>query len=149
MLLLGMYSYTSSFSCSCKQTPTSLTRFLCCSLATRTSSFFSSCIPWPELCESLFTAISWPSGRTPCMSVNLQLTKLKTLYELSVYVPPYRQHQNLLHQAYCSQKSYQSQSVKLIYQEEVNRCFQCPQHWLNLSEYSENTMRKSTSIYHK
>jgi hypothetical protein len=66
-----------------------------------------------------------------------------------VYVPPYRQHQNLLHQAYCSQQSYQSQSVKLIYQEEVNRCFQCPQHWLNLSEYSDNTIINSTSIYHK
>jgi hypothetical protein len=51
-------------------------------LATRTSSFFSSCIPCPELCESLFTAISWPSESTPCINVNLQLPKLKTLCEM-------------------------------------------------------------------
>jgi hypothetical protein len=39
---------------------------LCWSLATRTSSVFSSSIPCVEVCDIRFTAISWPSERTPC-----------------------------------------------------------------------------------
>ncbi|BAS88055.1 Os04g0197275, partial [Oryza sativa Japonica Group] len=63
-LLLGMYSYTSSFS-SCKQTPSNRTKFLCLSLAASTSSFFNSWNPCEEVFESLFTAISSPSSSIP------------------------------------------------------------------------------------
>jgi hypothetical protein len=51
-----------------RQTPTRLTRFLCWSLATRASSFFSSPIPCADHLDSLFTAISLPSGRVPYAS---------------------------------------------------------------------------------
>jgi hypothetical protein len=42
------------------ETPRSLARLLCWSLATSSSSFLSSFRPYPEALSSLFTAIRWP-----------------------------------------------------------------------------------------
>uniref|UniRef100_A0A0A9FZ13 Uncharacterized protein n=1 Tax=Arundo donax TaxID=35708 RepID=A0A0A9FZ13_ARUDO len=40
------------------QQPRSLTKFLCCNMAIRATSFLNSTTPWPEPLQSLFTAIS-------------------------------------------------------------------------------------------
>jgi hypothetical protein len=64
-LEFGMYSYTSIFSSSSMQQPNSFTRFLCCSLAMKITSFLNSSEPWSDVCESLLTAISVPSGKVP------------------------------------------------------------------------------------
>lgn len=49
-----------------KQNPKSLTRFLCWSLATSTTSLLNSAAHCPELLDSLFTAISHPFISIPC-----------------------------------------------------------------------------------
>jgi hypothetical protein len=64
-LEFGMYSYTSIFSSSSMQQPNSFTRFLCCSLAMKITSFLNSSEPWSDVCASLLTAISVPSGKVP------------------------------------------------------------------------------------
>jgi len=98
-LLLGTYSYTSSFSSSSKHTPWSLTRFLCWSLATSTSSFLSSSIPCLEFVESLFTAISCPSGSIPFKNMMRIKTKPKNL--------TWKKHVSMLSDnQYCPVKRY-------------------------------------------
>lgn len=144
-LVFGMYSYTSSFSSSSRQKPTSLTRLLCWSFATNTSSVFSSWMPCLEPSESLFTAISWPSESTPCGGCELityTLTKTWTnMASFKIFFVPYKPHQNLLRQAYCFQQSYLLLSVVLIGQEEENhRCFQYHLDLWNLLEENRYTV---------
>ena len=64
-LLLGTYSYTGSFSSPAKQNPSNLTKFLCSSFATNKTSFLNSFSPWPEVLDSLFTAITCPFDSVP------------------------------------------------------------------------------------
>jgi hypothetical protein len=64
-LEFGMYSYTSNFSLSSMQQPKSLTRFLCCNLAIKITSFWNSCEPWPDVIDSLLIATSVPSTKLP------------------------------------------------------------------------------------
>lgn len=64
-LWFGTYSKMSICSSPSKQQPKSLTRFLCWSFATNTTSFLNSSRPCLEHLKSLFTAISWPSESLP------------------------------------------------------------------------------------
>ena len=47
------------------QYPKSLTRLRCCNFAIKVTSVLNSFNPCTEPCESLFTAISWPSVSVP------------------------------------------------------------------------------------
>lgn len=66
-LLLGMYSYINMFSSPSTQHPSSLTKFLCCSLAIKITSFFSSSTPCADVFDKRFTAISSPFSSVPCI----------------------------------------------------------------------------------
>jgi hypothetical protein len=61
-LLLGMYSKISSFSSPSTQQPRNLTKFLCCSLAIRITSFLNSTVLCLESLLSLLMATSCPSN---------------------------------------------------------------------------------------
>jgi hypothetical protein len=61
-LLLGMYSKISNFSSPSMQQLINRTKFLCCSLAIRITSFLNSAIPCSESLLSLLMATSRPSN---------------------------------------------------------------------------------------
>lgn len=65
-LLFDMNSYMSNFSSPSKPQPNNLTRFLCWSWAISMTSFLNSSMPCQDFLDNLLTAISLPSGRTPC-----------------------------------------------------------------------------------